>query len=766
MMPAVDNAPEGPPEASSPDVLMMPAVDNAPEGPPEAFDPRTSRAFGQPMICKFQMCKQEFVDGFGLCSPGRWPPEAREKLATGEEVVHAERVRGLLREFVTCHLKDPRDMAFRLATGHLKASPFSSASMQKLRRSVVSLIPGGSTDLLRVPERQPFYLYLLAESLRILGDPDWEVLVQGDECYAEGMPVGFDSPLPRAPQVFRLRDRFRKLDESEFEPQMQNYSSAEMSADKMEEHFRAEEQEGLMIPTTEGAVNAEFGKGRLLVAAMGAILKPSGDIRPLHDATHGVRLNNSIVIQDRLEVPGPAEIIETVSRARRDYGVPFSIAADISKAHRRAKVRRYDWPLLGCRSTSSSKVVWLNCVGTFGFSSAAILWARLFGCVGRWVLRVMGRLRNIQIVYVDDLHIVVVGPDKYVVLWMILAAYELLGTPFSYRKFHGGVECEFVGYWLSYKESAAGISSKRTRWVTDWIDNAEASNWFVTGRRFGEFLGRLNFVSRVLTWVKPFLAPLYAFDAVLRKGTVARIPEMVFIALLYIREQLADSRGLHSVLQDWRAPREAFRTDAKCENNLVVLGGYSLEHGMSPWDARWFCLDVRPGDLPCFFKENGDSQWASTSAELLASLAAMKACEHLERETAGVHDCIRTSICGGTDNSSTASLQKKGSSTKWPLMGIQMACTAALRKVNKQLTLQWSPRDENTLSDAITNHDFSSFCPERRVCIKLDDLPLDIFLRMVHSREAFLNVRVSLQRLVSKESAMSRREKEASRSEW
>ena len=64
----------------------------------------------------------------------------------------------------------------------------------------------------------------------------------------------------------------------------------------------------------------------------------------------------------------------------------------------------------------------------------------------------MGRLWNIQIVYVDDLHIVVVGPDKYVVLWMILVAYELLGTPFSYKKFHGGVECEFVGYWLSYRE--------------------------------------------------------------------------------------------------------------------------------------------------------------------------------------------------------------------------------------------------------------------------------------------------------------------------
>ncbi|CAE7264057.1 unnamed protein product [Symbiodinium sp. CCMP2592] len=137
-----------------------------------------------------------------------------------------------------------------------------------------------------------------------------------------------------------------------------------------------------------------------------------------------------------------------------------------------------------------------------------------------------------------------------------------------------------------------------------------------------------------------------------------------------------------------------------------------------------------------------------------------------ERQPFHLYFLAETMICGGTDNSSTGKLQKKGSSTKWPLMGIQMACAAALHKVNKQLTLQWRPRDENTLSDAITNHDFSSFCPELRVPLKLDDLPLDIFLRMIHSREAFVNARVSLQHLVSRETSMSRREKEQSKTPW
>ena len=172
---------------------------------------------------------------------------------------------------------------------------------------------------------------------------------------------------------------------------------------------------------------------------------------------------------------------------------------------------------------------------------------------------------NLQVIYVDDLHIVVVGKDKFVVLWMALAAYELMGTPFAYHKFKGGLEVEFVGYSLSYKHACAGISPKRTAWVLGWIEEVKGNNWFVQGRRLHEFLGRLNFVARVLTWIKPFLAPIYAFNAVLKRGTVARLPEMVYLTLIFISEQLEASKGMQSVLQEWMAPRETFRADAKCE---------------------------------------------------------------------------------------------------------------------------------------------------------------------------------------------------------
>ena len=146
-----------------------------------------------------------------------------------------------------------------------------------------------------------------------------------------------------------------------------------------------------------------------------ALKKPNGDVRPLHDATHGVSLNNRIQIADRLEVPGPADIFEVVACAADAKEVAFCMCADIAQAHRRVKIRKVDWPRLGCKATSSAKVVWLDCVGTFGVSSAAILWSRLFGCVGRWVLRVLGPRWNLQVIFVDDLHIVVLGADKDVV---------------------------------------------------------------------------------------------------------------------------------------------------------------------------------------------------------------------------------------------------------------------------------------------------------------------------------------------------------------
>ena len=163
-------------------------------------------------------------------------------------------------------------------TGKLSGPPFSPVALGKLRRELANTVPD-SEGALKVPEGQPFLLNFVAQSLQILGDPDWSVLTQGTECFANGMPIGYDQPLPGAPQVFRKKPKFRKFDDTPFEPDMANYASAELSADQLEEHFREDERLGRMVATTEPAAKQEHGD-RVLIAAMGAVSKPNGDIRP------------------------------------------------------------------------------------------------------------------------------------------------------------------------------------------------------------------------------------------------------------------------------------------------------------------------------------------------------------------------------------------------------------------------------------------------------------------------------------------------------
>ena len=132
-----------------------------------------------------------------------------------------------------------------------------------------------------------------------------------------------------------------------------------------------------------GVLQSMFPSQEIMVAALGDIKKPDGSVRPLHDGTHYVQVNNRIVINDQLQYPGPQDTAGVVREVRETGKSLFTMSADISAAHRRMKIRREDWRLLACRSESSSKVIWVNKVGTFGISSAPIWWSPLFSLVGR-----------------------------------------------------------------------------------------------------------------------------------------------------------------------------------------------------------------------------------------------------------------------------------------------------------------------------------------------------------------------------------------------
>ena len=76
----------------------------------DQFDPWTSRCCGPPIRCRHSMGSPEFVDGFGLCSPGRWRPLQRGRLCSEAELEHARALQRVLKDFVVEELPIPGEL--------------------------------------------------------------------------------------------------------------------------------------------------------------------------------------------------------------------------------------------------------------------------------------------------------------------------------------------------------------------------------------------------------------------------------------------------------------------------------------------------------------------------------------------------------------------------------------------------------------------------------------------------------------------------------
>ena len=391
---------------------------------------------GPPLLAEWAGKSTAYVDGFGLCSPGRWHPTCRGTRNSSAAIAFANKLRGLIDAFIAKELPDLARSTFKLATGKYQQSPFSDQTLHRLRVEWWSLLENPRLASIK-PDFQPFYLYALGQSLAELGDPDSDIVYQtAGGNFAEGVPVGHRSPLGPTPQVFRKRLKSPKYDESPLELERENYKSGSETERVPKEQFGEEEREGRMFPLSLKEARIRYPGNDLRIASQGVIDKPDGGHRIIHDATHGVNLNNEIVIEDRLENPGPKEMA-TITTLSMDAGerVLFGITADIAKARRRFVHSQCDWGVLACRANDTEEVVWLNRTGTFGVASASYWWSRLAGLLGRFVWRILERDWVFMLIYVDDLLLTAGGMHRWLSLWRALVCFEMLGVPFAYKKF-------------------------------------------------------------------------------------------------------------------------------------------------------------------------------------------------------------------------------------------------------------------------------------------------------------------------------------------
>ena len=105
----------------------------------------------------------------------------------------------------------------------------------------------------------------------------------------------------------------------------------------------------------------------------------------------------------------------------------------------------------------------------------------------------------------------------------------------------------------------------------------------------------------------------------------ARAPALVAMTLRMVLERFKKGDFTSPCWSPQRTTSEAFRTDAKCEHGRIVLGGWELVYTSSTKQARWFALEVTPEMAPWLFYKGLDVQRMSTTAELLATYAALHA---------------------------------------------------------------------------------------------------------------------------------------------
>ena len=211
-------------------------------------------------------------------------------------------------------------------------------------------------------------------------------------------------------------------------------------------------------------------------------------MRVVHDATHGLHVNDRIRVRDAQTYPTGADLKVALEHLPGAY---FSLSGDIARAHRLVRVRRQDWCRQACRSTATS-MIFLNTVGTFGLASASYWWFRLMSGLGRLLYYSHGRDATTLLSYVDDLIWLTQSPFGLIRILASIFLLEILGMPFAWKKFRGGTEHSWIGFSVFAFERRLGISQSRADWLIGWIRRTRAEGR-VRIADLSAVVGRLSF---------------------------------------------------------------------------------------------------------------------------------------------------------------------------------------------------------------------------------------------------------------------------------
>lgn len=682
--------------------------------------PPVMGGFGRARTCLWKGEEVPFHDGGCLLSPGRWP-RGKRKYPGGEWIAFREKLRKRIVLELGGEDKLERE-CFAMARGEQGCKAVRNETILEAVREEMACFVGIKKEEVVQSSGQPFYLGLL--SIEKAGDGDAEFLTEVED----GVPLGVLGELPRNPNAFEAQRKWPLEEDPEgrYLMERENYPSAREHEEHLREHLEAEVREGLVRKLTVKQFEEEYGSNRA-VASLAVLVEDavSGKKRVIHDATHGVGVNNRIKVRDKIRMPGPREKRHLLEELKENREVAFSLIGDFGKAHRRFKYDCKEHGFLGCRVSSEDPYIYVNLVGTFGVASTPYWWARIAGSLVRVAHCLVGPGPGLELLlYADDLEALGIGkPGRQacVLAYVFMAA---LGAPLKWGKQRGGLETEWIGLYTNYAEYSYGLSESRSAWLVQWMEGIVKAKQ-VTPREFSAGLGRMAFSSLALPWERPFLGPLYKWSCAVMdtKGEVL-IPWAVAIILEWLVRRLREGGRLQHVVPRVvsSTSRATFWTDARATEEGAWIGGF-LKVSEDLRQCPWFAM-VEASWAPWIDFRAKNPKRVIAALELLGTIIAVK----LWGETPGME--MEGCLEAFTDNRGNMFALRRGMSTKYPLTILLMELSETLRKLDCTLNLKWVKRDDNQDADDLSNLKFDNFDLGRRVEVKGEEIVWLVFGQM------------------------------------
>ncbi|CAE8634888.1 unnamed protein product, partial [Polarella glacialis] len=206
------------------------------------------------------------------------------------------------------------------------------------------------------------------------------------------------------------------------------------------------------------------------------------------------------------------------------------LKADVTKAHRRVKIRKKGWKY---QIAIIKGKYWITKVGTYGIASAQLYWGRLAALKLR-LLNYMFPSLDWAFVYVDDFAFLIRRCWANTLAWALLATMAALGCPLSWKKTIMGLVNTWLGFQIQTKLPAAAVGHLKHRVMVSLLLGISAGKLY-SQDQIAEGLGRLQWATNASPLVKPFLQPFWAWKtAVTQAGRPSYLLRMIARVILLL----------------------------------------------------------------------------------------------------------------------------------------------------------------------------------------------------------------------------------------